>query len=51
MVLSAVDAAEEMRFGEFGAGGTTSTKLLRSVVEYLGLCLPRMWSLRVSFLE
>jgi len=39
------------RLGELGAGGTTSTSELRSEVEYLGLCLPRMWSFRVSFRE
>ena len=31
--------------------GTTSTKLLRSEFEKLALCLPRIWSFNVSFLE
>ena len=39
------------RLGEVGAGGTTSTSELRSEVEYLGLCFPRMWSLSVSLRE
>ena len=32
-------------------GGTTSTRPLRSLVEYLGLCFPRMWSFKVSLRE
>ena len=31
--------------------GTTSTKLFKSEFEKLALCLPRIWSFKVSFLE
>ena len=43
LTVEAAEAAED--------GGTTSTRPLRSLVEYLGLCFPRMWSFSVSLRE
>ena len=43
--------AFEFEFGALVLGVTVSTSWLRSWVLNLVLCLPRMWSLRVSFRE